>query len=389
MTARLPAAAPSAAASARWPALGDAEGRVLLELLLHGGQSRVRLAERVGLSRASLTRIARELLDLGLVSEGDTVPSLTRGRPPETLHLRPEAAHFVGAKLTGDALYVVLTDLSARVVDEASAPLPGRDIEDVVALLARITERITSGVRLPAAIGVGVAGDVRRDDGRAILERSNFLGWDGVPLAELVHAATGMRATVTNDVHALTAAHHWFGGLAQHRSLVVYGLGAGIGSGVVIDDELMEGAHGRSGRVGHTRIGGEGRRCDNGHLDCVHSFVTMPAIEHNAGVAPGRYADAVARAHAGDARALEAFRRAAYALGAAIADSVNAFDPELVSVMGEGLDMLDLAPEEVPRALAEYLEQLDPATVRIERPGFHFDLYARGAAVAAMRDLLA
>jgi len=371
-----------------WPDLGDAEGRVLLELLLRGSQSRVELAHRVGLSRASLTRIARELVEYGLVSEGEAQLRLTRGRPPEMLNLRPESAHFVGVKLTGEALYMVLTDLSGRVVNEITAPLPSRGVDEVVALIGRVCAVLTDGVRLPAAIGIGLAGDVALIDGRAIVERSTFLGWDGIALAELVEKATGLRATVSNDVHALAGAHHWFGGLGQHRSIVVYGIGAGIGSGIVIDDELVAGAHGRGGRVGHTRIGGSGRICGNRHLDCIHSFVSMPAIEHNAGVAHGEYAEAVRRAHAGDETALKAFQMAAFALGATIADAVNVVDPEIVSVMGEGLDMLDLAPDELRRALQEYLEQADPSHIRIERPGFDFDLYARGAAVAAMRSLL-
>ena len=79
---------------------------------------------------------------------------------------------------------------------------------------------------------------------------------------------------------------------------------------------------------------------------------------------------------------------ASYALGAVIAEAVNAYDPELGSVMGEGLDMLDVAPERMTEALSVYLEQGRPDEVRIERPAFHFDMYARGAAVAAMRELL-
>lgn len=361
---------------------------MLLELLLHGAQPRVELAERVGLSRTSLTRIARDLVGGGLVSEGEVHQRLRRGRPAEMLHLRPEAAHFVGAKLTGDTLYLVLTDLSARVTNEISVPLPSRDVEGVVALLAKTIRMLVADGPRPVAIGVGIAGDVAWHDGGSVLERSMFLGWDGVPLAQIVTAATGLRTTVVNDVHALAGAHHWFGGLQKHRSLVVFGVGAGIGSGIVIDDELMSGAHGRAGRIGHTRIGGAGRPCENGHSDCVHSFVTMPAIEFTAGAAPGEYPAVVKAAHAGDARAVEAFRLAAFALGTVIAESVNAIDPEIVAVMGEGLDPLDIAPDELRRGLVQYLEQVDPADVRIERPGFNFDLYARGAAVAAMRDLL-
>jgi len=371
-----------------WPDLGDAEGRVLLELLLRGSQSRVELAHRVGLSRASLTRIARELVEYGLVSEGEAQLRLTRGRPPEMLNLRPESAHFIGVKLTGESLYMVLTDLSGRVVNEITAPLPSRAVEDVVALIGRVCRVLIDGVRLPAAIGIGLAGDVAVHDGVSIVKRSTFLGWDGVPLAQLVERATGLRATVSNDVHALAGAHHWFGGVGQHKSIVVYGIGAGIGSGVVIDDELVAGAHGRGGRVGHTRVGGQGITCSNGHHDCIHSFVSMPAIEQNAGLGIGEYAEAVRRAHDGDEIALRAFQLAAFALGATIADAVNVVDPEVVSVMGEGLEMLDLAPDELRRALEEYLEQAEASQIRIERPGFHFDLYARGAAVAAMRSLL-
>lgn len=371
-----------------WPDLGHAEGLVLLELLLHGEQSRVRLAEAVGLSRASLTRIARELVDHGLVAEGAVQQRETRGRPPEMLHLRPEAAHFVGIKLTGDALYAVLVDLSARVVEQREVPLRSREVADVVALMRDVTAALATRVPAPVAIGVCLAGDVLRRGTHVTVQRSRFLGWDEVPLPALLGAATGLPVTVTNDVHALTAAHHWFGSGVGYESLVVFGLGAGIGSGVVVADDLMEGAHGRSGRVGHLRVGGSGRVCDNGHLDCVHSFVTMPAIEHNAGVRPGEYVKAVERARTGDERALEAFRQAAFALGAVVAESVNAFDPQMVSIMGEGRDMLDVAPRELHRALGEYLEQVDADTVRVERPPFDFGLYARGAAVTAMREML-
>lgn len=376
------------AASTRWPGLPDTERRVLLELLVHGAESRVRLAERLGLSRTSLTRISRELMDAGFVTEGQAVALGQRGRPAEMLHLRPEAAHFLGVKLTGEAMYLVLTDLSASLIDELSEPLHSREVDRVVDQIAQASRRLVDGRWAPVAIGVGAAGDVTRRGGEVWLERSSFLGWDGVPLARLLSEATGLEAVVANDVHALAGAHHWFGGAARYKSLVVYGLGAGIGSAIVLDNEVLEGASGRAGRVGHLRISGVGRRCENGHLDCVHSFVTMASIEHNAGLAPGGYAEAVRRAALGEPRARAAFELAATALGVLIADAVNAFDPEAVSIMGEGLDMLDIAPEQLRSAIADNLEQGDPTQLVIERPPFHFDLYARGAAVAAMRELL-
>lgn len=380
----------TATAPARpWPGVPETERRVLLELLLHGSQARVRLAESLGLSRASLTRIARGLIEAGLVSEGELHSSGSRGRPAESLDLRPDAAHFLGLKLTGDAAYLVLTDLRATVVSEAERPLPSRDVGDVVEFLGRFVSDFTAGGPQPVALGVAVAGDVVKRGGRLLLQRSNFLGWHDVPIAALLAARTGLPVTIANDVQSLTGAHHWFGGLQNHRSLVVYGVGAGIGSGIVVQDEVLGGAHGRAGRVGHLRLAATGRPCENGHVDCVHSFVTIPAIEFNSGVRPGEYDVALGRARAREPLAVEAFSRAAEALGMIIAEAVNTIDPEIVSVMGEGRDMVLVAPESFRRALADNLEQSDPEEIRIELPEFQFGLYARGAAVAALRELLA
>ncbi|WP_424466150.1 ROK family protein [Pseudoclavibacter helvolus] len=371
-----------------WPELGETQGVILLELLLRGPRSRARLAEAAGLSRTSLTRIARELIDAGLLGEGEIQASGHRGRPSESLFLRPERAHFVGVKLTGEAAYVVVTDLTAQVVRKASAPLPNRSVDAVVALVARLVGDVTADSQLAVAIGVGVAGDVSNVGGVEVLHRSNFLGWDGIALSRLISEATGLPTSMSNDVHALAASLHWFGGLGTHRSLVVYGLGAGIGSGLVVANDTAPGAHGRAGRIGHSRMAGRGVTCAKGHQDCIHSFVTMPAIEVNAGVGPGEYPVALERAARGDEQAMAAFRSAAFALGVAVADSVNTVDPEIVAIMGEGCHMLDLAHDEFVSGATEYLEQVDFSQVRIERPTFHFDNYAQGAAVVAIRGLL-
>ncbi|GAA4988602.1 ROK family transcriptional regulator [Actinopolymorpha pittospori] len=370
-----------------WPRLHDAQRRVLFEVLVHGSQSRVALARRLGLSRTSLTRLARELVDLGLVEEGDVYVSKSRGRPPEMLHVRPHAAHLLGVKLTGNALYAVVSDLTGRVEEQRQLPLRSRDVADVVSLIGQVAAELFAGREVPAAVGVCLAGDVREEDGREFVDRSIFLGWDAVPLAELVSEATGLPAVTSNDVQALTAGHQWFGAGVKVRSMVVFGLGAGIGSGLVAADGLMTGAHGRPGKIGHAHVGGVGAPCQRGHHDCVHSFLTMPAIEVNAGVQPGDYPLVVERARAGEVRALRAFRHSAYALGVVVAQFVNVLDPEKVVITGEGTDMLDFAREEFDRALDDRLEDTSSESVVIDRQPFEFSHYARGAAVGALRSL--
>jgi predicted NBD/HSP70 family sugar kinase len=257
--------------------------------------------------------------------------------------------------------------------------------------VSQIREELAAAIAqtgiFPVGLGVAVAGDVVDHHGGMLLERSNFLGWDRVPLLDLVIEAVDLPTTVVNDINALAGAHHWYGAGAP-PSMVVYGVGAGVGAGVVVGGTVITGSRGRAGRVGHDFVGGTGLRCGNGHTDCVHSFITIPAIEHNAGVEHGEYELALERARGGERRAAGAFRAAAVALGTTVAETVNVLDPDVVTIMGEGTHMIDLYGREFREAIADRLERGFPDEVTIERPPFHFDLYARGAAVSAIRVLL-
>jgi predicted NBD/HSP70 family sugar kinase len=371
----------------QWPVLHEGLRRVLRELIIHGGQSRVDLARKLDVSRANLSRLSRELVDFGLISEGAPLYSPTRGRPAEILHLVPGSAHFVGVKLTGTHLYAVLTDLSATVVAEQTVELPSTEPAAVADLIARVSDELFAGRATPAAVGVCLAGNVLERDGQRVVEKSHFLGWASAPLAELIEARMPHPISIANDVLALTAAHHWFGAGVGNASLVVYGLGAGIGSGTVVFDEVLSGSTGGAGHVGHAKLHGVGRPCELGHIDCVHSFVTMGSIAHNAETGTD-YDAALAAARAGDAVATRAFELAARALGVVIAEAVNAIDPEKVLVAGEGVDMMEIAPAELIEGLRDQLEQFDAESIVIERPPFAFSDYARGAAISAMRDLI-
>jgi predicted NBD/HSP70 family sugar kinase len=367
-----------------WPGLHEAQRNILIDLLVHGTRSRADLARRTGLSRATVTRLTRTLIEVGLVSEGDTQPLVGRGRPLEMLVLRPNAAHFVGFKLTGEVAYVALTDLSASVLHTEEHPIVSRDVDAVVELMASVVERLSSEFFRVSAVGVCLAGDVQYSDGRALIVQSGFLGWDEVPLVELIEQATRLPTSIANDVQSLTAAHHWFGAGVGLSSMALIGFGAGIGCGLVIADSLVDGARGHPGRIGHITVDSTGPLCDKGHRGCVASYVTTRSIVANSGHPDASYADVVALARAGHPESLAAFRLAGVALGVAIAYIVNLLDVEAVIVTGEGLAVQKLAGDTIDSTIAE---RRDPAgvIVSIEYPEFQFVDYARAAAIGAVR----
>lgn len=384
-----------------WPDLHEAQRAVLLEVLIHGSRSRAELARRTGLSRATLMRLTRDLVALGLVTEGETPdgsggrearrsieaePAVAkgRGRPSEYLRLRPSSAYFVGIKLTGDALYAAVTDLHSTVVATDERPLPARDVDTVVGLIATVIGELAGRYRLTAA-GVCLAGDVKQHRGRAVVVGSDFLGWDEVAVGELVEGATGLPTAVSNDVQALTLAHHWFGAGVGSSSLVVIGLGAGIGAGLVTDDLLIRGHRGHPGKVGHLFVTDSGPRCDRGHIGCVSAFVTIPAILRNAGTET--YSQTLVAAREGDERAGSALRDAGRALGVVIGTVASLLDPDKVIVTGEGLETARFAFAQVESGIAE---RLDPASepVGVELHEFRFAEYAWAAAIGAIRHVV-
>jgi predicted NBD/HSP70 family sugar kinase len=373
-----------ALADAAWPDLHEAQRNILIDLLVHGTRSRAELSRRAGLSRATVTRLTRGLIDMGLVSEGDTRPLAGRGRPQEMLVLRPESAHFVGFKLTGDVAYVALTDLSASVLYTEEHRITSRDVESVVAMIADVVSRLEREFTRVSAIGVCLAGDVQYSDGRALIVDSEFLGWDEVPLVDLLEQATHLPTSIANDVQSLTAAHHWFGEGVGYRSMALIVFGAGVGCGVVIGDSLVDGSRGHPGRIEHLGVDSTGPLCDRGHHGCVVSYLTTRSIAKNAGHPGASYDTIVDLARAGDSASLAAFRAAGRALGTAIAYISNLLDVELVIVTGEGLAVRELAGEAIDLAIAEHRDPPDVA-VPVEYAEFEFVAYARAAAIGAVR----
>jgi predicted NBD/HSP70 family sugar kinase len=403
-----------------WPELHHAQRTVLLQVLIHGSRSRAELARLTGLSRATLMRLTRDLVSLGLITEGgapdepaeepaeehveehvERIPlhvcapgSSTdtgarenndervtarvlkgRGRPSETLRLRPESAYFVGIKLTGDELYAVVTDLHSTVMAAEERRLAHTDVDSVVALISDVVAGLSALYPL-TAVGVCLAGDIQRVDGRSVVIGSDFLRWDAVAVGEMVEAATGLPAAISNDVQALTLAHHWFGAGVGCSSLAVIGYGAGIGAGIVVDDGIIRGYRGHPGKVGHLRVSDVGPLCDRGHTGCVSAFVTIPAILRNAGT--DSYAETLVLANEGNDRAVAALRDAGRALGVVVGTIASLVDPEKIVVTGEGL------------AVARIAEHLDPtsAPVVLELHEFRFADYAWGAAVSAIRHVV-
>ncbi|MFD7654557.1 ROK family protein [Actinosynnema sp. NPDC059797] len=358
-----------------WPDLSSVARDVLLDVLFHGPLSRAEIADRLHLSRPTLTRVTRSLMLEGLLVQGDVRPHPTAGRPSEMLHVRGEAHHFLGVKLTADRLHATMTDLTTTAVATTREPLRSRDPDDVVDQIADVA------TRFPLVTGVGVTlGGIVLD---GVVLRDEHLGWTDVPLKAAVTRATGVPTAVGNDVQALTAAEHWFGPGAGLESMAVITVGAGVGTGLIVNGGLVEGAHGRPPCFSHTLVDAAGPLCGCGRRGCVSSYLLTHVILRRLAGHP-TYDEALDRVRAGDPEARQVFDEAGYALGVLIGTVANAVDPQKVLLTGEGLPLYEVSKQLVHDGIEDTFDD-DPALVDLDVLPFDHSEWARSGAAMAVK----
>jgi predicted NBD/HSP70 family sugar kinase len=235
---------------------------------------------------------------------------------------------------------------------------------------------------------VSVSGDV--DTVAGVVRESAIMGWTDEPFGVALQDRLGRPVTLENDVHALTVGEHWFGVGLGTESFAIVTIGRGIGSGLHLNGQVVTGAYGVAGEIGHLPLADPSRVCPCGRRGCVEAVASTPAIEASLSAAFGRdigIDEAVRLAHAGDPIADAAFREAAALVGTAIATLVNLTGPELVIIGGEGVADFDLYDATLRDAFDAHAFGAAARCRIVVRP-HTFQDWARGAAAAAIQSLV-
>ena len=376
------------------PTQAPAVAQVFSTVLAHGPLSRAEVTRRTGLSPGAVTKASAPLLEDEWIEEVGSPPGeRAAGRPATLLSVRAARAGFIGVKVTAEELFCVRTDLTAHPLATRRAELDSQDVGSVVQAIGKLVRRLTTGQAVRGApqvegLGVAISGDV--DGHTGVVHRSPFLNWQGVPLARLVEEATGLPTVIENDVRALTVAEQWSGAGAGLSSFAVVTVGTGIGAGLSIGGNVVTGAHGVAGEVGHLPVGGD-RMCTCGNIGCVESIAATQAIVEQARQAAGdpklTMADAVRLARGGNKAVLAVFSRAARALGLAIAAVANLIGPERIIISGEGVAFYDLFAEQIRETFTAQAFGAAKDCDLIVRP-LPFEEWARGGAAVAAQNLV-
>ena len=368
--------------------LTESHGALVREVLIHGPIARRDLSRRLGLSPSSLTRLAQPFVERGLFVEVEDAATGAVGRPIRPLDISPGLGSFVGIKVTGDAIFAVLTDARARTIAEAQIQLMDHSPAAVVSQLAEIVATLQSS-DAPPLVGVGVSLGGLVDGGRVI--RAPFLEWVGVDLGGELAENCGLPVVVENDVVALVEAERWFGAGRGRSGFSVITIGAGIGYGLVVGGESVHTREAGVGLGGHIPLDPTGPLCPEGHRGCSSALITSVGMCAQLQSALGRpvdYDEVLALAAAGHPAAVAVVDAAAAGLGRMISLAANLTMQPTVVLAGEGLGLWKLAEPRIRSAAAADRDALaDAVEILIDDAGF--GAWARGAAAIAIQAAVA
>jgi len=289
---------------------------------------------------------------------------------------------WLGVDIGGTNVKWAILDGGA-LAESGSAPTPQDGERSVVAQVATLIGERAGGTR---GVGITVPGHVDDETGRTGIVPNLPGQWRDFPLRDTLVRDTGRHVALLNDARAYALAELHLGAATELTDVLFVVVGTGVGGAVVLQRELLGGAAGRVGEVGHVSVQPGGPPCGCGNRGCVDAIAGgagLVAAARAAGVGgPGLTpADVFAAAAGGDPAAVEVVDRARAAITYGVANACALLGISDV-VLGGGLaahypGLVDA----VGRQLARVAPLIGPSRVRLAR--FTDHSAAIGAAIGA------
>ena len=328
----------------------DINRRIVLNLIRRNQPiSRADLARQSGLQRSTVSAIAEQLIHERWITEGANGHTL-RGRRPTFLHLNKERVGIVGINIRPATTTLAFADLDAHFLAQESFPTTADPKQFVAELIPRIRNLVRSRPEIICeGIGVSLPGRVDLSTKRLVFAPN--LGWKDFDLKTPLEKAIGLPVELENAANSCALAEIWFGRHAEGlRNLIAITVSEGIGCGLILNHQLVQGSTGLAGEFGHATIVPNGMECRCGNRGCWELYASNSAAvrfytESTSSARPGRssartrtdltFEDLLRLNEQGNARAQEALRRMADYLGQGIALLVNGLAPDVIVVVGE------------------------------------------------------
>jgi len=239
--------------------------------------SRAAIARVTKLTRPTVSDAVARLIDNGLVTEIGRGAS-TGGKQPTLLSMVDDARMVIGVDLSGNSVFRgALVDLQGKIRYRTSVRIENTTgsaaLDRVFSLLDDLIAQATTPL-----LGIGIGSPGLIDARNGIVRRAVNLGWEDLPLRDLLAQRYPEPIYVANDSHITALAEYSFGNRETSSNLIVIKMGRGIGAGIVIHGDLYYGDGYGAGEIGHVMVNKNGDLCTCGNFGCLETVAGLPAI---------------------------------------------------------------------------------------------------------------
>jgi glucokinase len=294
--------------------------------------------------------------------------------------------YVIGVDIGGQTTKLGIVDTRGNVVAQSVIRTDTHDdvklfVADLGAAVRTLAQNVDGGLASIRGIGIGAP---NANFYRGTVEYATNLKWKGiVPLGDMISAEIGLPVKLTNDANAAAMGEMTYGAARGMKHFILIALGTGVGSGIIVDGNMLYGHDGFAGELGHvTMVRHNGRLCGCGRHGCLEAYASAIGVARTAReiletsdrptslrdlprdrISSKEVAEAAAN---GDEVSIEIFNFTGHMLGAAFADFVAFSSPEAIILFGGLTKAGDLIKKPIVEALNANLMPLWKGKIKVE-----------------------
>lgn len=248
-----------------------------------GAVSRLDISYMVNLTPAAITIIVNEMLKEGIVREVGQLEEYNKrsGRKKMLIDVNYDLKYVIGINIESDIINIGISNLkgdiktSKRITTDKELK-PEDLLENIASECMKIlwSENILKENILGA--GVGIIGPVDKVNGISL--KAYGLWKDKVPVKKILEKEMGIKVTIDNNVRNLALGEMDYHVNDEIKSMLFVKYGPGIGSALILDNEIYVGSRDEAGEIGHTIVESKGEVCRCGKRGCLETIASKSSI---------------------------------------------------------------------------------------------------------------
>lgn len=289
------------------------------------------IAEKTGLSLATITNTTSYLLDINLIAECGTEQVGRVGRKSTLLRFNADAYGLICVILGKETINVVHTNLDGKIIARLTTEMCDSPEKVIKTVRKNVSEIISkSGKENILGISIGISGLVL-DGSKFVLSSSHK--WKGFDIRKTLMADTGLPVFAENISHLKAVWYFCCKKSADKRNMIFVDLENGIGA-----TQFYKGSISRAvlGEIGHTTVDKDGELCFCGNKGCLEAMCsverTLRLYKEYSGNTEADTKELCKKYSSGDASALKAIKECAEYLGIGMANIINMLNPSVIVI---------------------------------------------------------